>query len=110
MSFSDGKNSLICHADTPIVRHVKVRGDKSPYDGDWVYWVKRLGRDPTKPDRVVRLVKQQGGLCMLCGLHFTTEDAMEVHHWDGDRKNNRYANLTLLHGHCHDEVHGRRHQ
>jgi RNA-directed DNA polymerase len=110
MSFSDGKNSLICHADTPIVRHVKVRGDKSPYDGDWVYWVKRLGRDPTKPDRVVRLVKRQDGLCMVCGLHFTTEDAMEVHHWDSDRSNNRFKNLALLHAHCHDQIHGKQYQ
>jgi RNA-directed DNA polymerase len=110
MNFSDGENSLICHADTPIVRHVKVRGDKSPYDGDWMYWVKRLGRDPTKSNRVVRLVKRQGGLCMVCGLYFTTEDAMEVHHWDGDRRNNRYTNLALLHAHCHDQIHGEQYQ
>ena len=110
MSFSDGKNTLIGYVDTPIVRHVKVRGDKSPYDGDWVYWVQRLGRDPTKSDRVVRLLKRQGGLCMICGLYFTTEDGMEVHHWDGDRQNNRYRNLALLHLHCHDQIHGKRYQ
>jgi RNA-directed DNA polymerase len=110
MNFSDGKNTLICYVDTPIVRHVKVRGVKSPYGGDWVYWVKRLGRDPTKSDRVVRLLKRQGGLCMVCGLCFTTEDAMEVHHWDGDRHNNRYTNLVLLHAHCHDQLHGKQYQ
>jgi RNA-directed DNA polymerase len=110
MNFSDGENSLICYADTPIVRHVKVRGDKSPYDGDWTYWVKRLGRDPTKSNRVVRLMKRQGGLCMVCGLYFTTEDAMEVHHWDGDRRNSRYTNLALLHVHCHDQIHGEQYQ
>jgi RNA-directed DNA polymerase len=48
MNFSDGETPLICYVDTPIVRHVKVKGNKSPYDGDWVYWVQRLGRDPTK--------------------------------------------------------------
>jgi RNA-directed DNA polymerase len=21
-----------------MVRHVKVRGDRSPFDGDWTYW------------------------------------------------------------------------
>ena len=106
MNFSDGKTTLIGYMDTPIVRHVKVRGDKSPYDGDWVYWVRRLGRDPTKSDRVVKLLKRQGALCMVCGLCFTTEDKMEVHHWDGDRRNNRYRNLALLHVHCHDQIHG----
>jgi len=108
MIFSDGENTLIGYADTPIVRHVKVRGDKSPYDGDWVYWVRRLGRDPTKSDRVVKLLKRQGGRCVMCGLYFTAEDKMEVHHWDEDRSNNRYRNLTLLHVHCHDQVHGKR--
>ena len=31
---------------------------------------------------------------------------MEVHHQDGNRNNNRYANLLLLHGHSHDRLHG----
>jgi RNA-directed DNA polymerase len=106
MNFSDGKNTLVGYVDMPIVRHVKVRGDKSPYDGDWVYWARRLGRDPTKSDRVVKLLKRQSGICMICGLYFTTEDKMEVHHWDSDRQNNRYENLALLHVHCHDQIHG----
>ena len=66
------------------------------------------GRDPTKPKRVVRLLKQQKGCCARCGLRFMAEDIMEVHHRDGNRKNNRYINLALLHGHCHDQVHGKR--
>src|SRR3990172_3645629 len=41
------------YADTPIQRHVKVKGQKSPYDGDWAYWIDRLGRDPSKPNRVI---------------------------------------------------------
>jgi RNA-directed DNA polymerase len=48
---------LLNYPDIPIRRHVKVRGDKSPYDGDWPYWVRRLGRDPTKPTRVLNLLK-----------------------------------------------------
>jgi RNA-directed DNA polymerase len=110
MSFSDGQNTLLCHVDTPIRRHVKVKGDKSPYDGDWVYWVQRLGRDPTKSARMIRLMKRQNGQCSICGLYFTTEDLMEVHHWDGNRQNNRYANLGLLHAHCHDQITGERYQ
>ena len=30
VSFSDGQSTLVRHEDTPIQRHVKVRGDKSP--------------------------------------------------------------------------------
>jgi RNA-directed DNA polymerase len=108
MNFGDGTAWLVKYADTPIQRHTKVRGDKSPYDGDWPYWVQRLGRDPTKRTRVLNLLKKQKGRCGRCGLCFTAENVMEVHHWDGDRTNNRYANLVLLHGHCHDEIHGKR--
>jgi RNA-directed DNA polymerase len=110
MGFSDGQNTLICYVDTSIRRHVKVKGDKSPYDGNWVYWAQRLGRDPTKSTRTIRLLKQQSGYCSICGLYFTTEDVMEIHHWDGNRQNNRYANLGLLHAHCHDQIHGERYQ
>jgi RNA-directed DNA polymerase len=103
--FNDGKYTLNYYAKTPIVRHVKVRNEKSPYDGDWVYWGERLGRDPTKPERVIRLLKQQQGRCGVCRLHLTTEDVMEIHHRDGDQRNNRYTNLVLLHAHCHDQAH-----
>jgi len=53
-------------------------------------------------------VKQQNGKCVWCGLRLTTEDALEIHHWDGERENNRYKNLALLHAHCHDQTHGER--
>ena len=107
-NFGDGTAWLVKYADTSIKRHVKVRGGKSPYDGDWPYWVGRLGRDPTKPTRVIDLLRKQKCRCGLCGLYFGAEDVIETHHWDGDRLNNRHANLGLLHGHCHDEIHGRR--
>ena len=38
--------SLYRHTQTPIRRYPKVRGTRSLYDGDWVYWGKRLGRHP----------------------------------------------------------------
>ena len=33
-TFSDGRSTLVKYADTPIVRHVKIQGDRSPFDGD----------------------------------------------------------------------------
>jgi hypothetical protein len=35
-------------------------------------------------------------------------DRMEVHHTDGDRRNQVLTNLALRHGHCHEEVHRKR--
>jgi RNA-directed DNA polymerase len=105
LDFSDGQAFLAKYADKLIKRHVKVRRNKSPFDGDWAYWIDRLGRDPSKPNRVVNLLKKQASRCVLCGLRFTTEDHLEVHHRNGNHNDNTYANLVLLHGHCHDEVH-----
>jgi RNA-directed DNA polymerase len=105
IAFSDGTSTLVSHAQTRITRHTKVKSEKSPFDGDWPYWSTRLSRDPTKPTRVCNLLKRQSGRCANCGLRFTTDEIIEVHHRDRDRLNNRYSNLALLHGHCHDQVH-----
>jgi len=106
--FSDGDNYLFPYEKTKIRRHTKVIGSKSPLDGDWVYWAQRLQRHPLKPLRVVKLLKWQRGKCEECGLPFTAEDVLEVHHLNGNHADNRYMNLSLLHGHCHDMAHATR--
>ena len=78
---------------------------KSPYDGDWPYWIDRLGKDPSKPNQVIALLKNQSGRCLLCGLRFLPDDHIEIHHRNGNYNDNASANLVLLHGHCHAEVH-----
>ena len=105
IDFSDGAAILAKHADTKIQRHIKVRGSKSPFDGDWLYWSARLGRDPSRPPKIVKLLKQQEGKCLYCGLCFMAEDVLEIHHRDQNRANYAYSNLALLHGHCHDQSH-----
>jgi RNA-directed DNA polymerase len=96
---------LAWYADTPIRRHVKVRGSKSPFDGDWAYWASRTGAHPELPTRVATLLKRQQGRCARCGLYFTSEDLPEVDHVT--RKHlggiDAYSNWQLLHGHCHDQ-------
>jgi RNA-directed DNA polymerase len=93
---------LVTHSEMPITRHVKVRGNRSPYDGDWVYWSTRQGRHPDANPRLARLLKTQRGQCRYCGLFFQHGDRIEVDHINGDRRNSRFANLQALHGHCHD--------
>ena len=97
--------SLFRHAQTPINRHVKVQGKRSPYDGDWLYWSQRMGYHPTVTSTVAKLLKKQAGRCNHCGLYFFANDRMEVHHVDKDPTNFRRSNLALLHRHCHDQVH-----
>lgn len=52
--------------------------DKSPYDGDWVYWGAQLGRYPTQSPRVLRPLKEQQGRCGRNGLRLTTEDVLDA--------------------------------
>jgi RNA-directed DNA polymerase len=100
-----GNRVLPRHTATPIERHIKVKGGKSPFDGDWAYWGARLGRSSLLPRQKAILLKKQGGRCSKCSLLFSTKDGMEVHHRDENRENRRWDNLTLLHRHCHDQVH-----
>jgi len=95
---------LLSHADTPIVRHVKVKGESSPYDGNLVYWSTRMGNSPEMPKRVSTLLKKQKGKCAHCGLHFREEDVMEIDHTIPKSKGGKdsYENWQLLHRHCHD--------
>lgn len=105
IEFTDGNYTLIDHADIKIERHTKVKGRKSPFDGDWTYWTARSGKDPSKPKRVCVLMKIQKGRCTECGLRLRAMDVLEVHHRDSNHNNHHYKNLALLHGHCHDFVH-----
>lgn len=104
-STNDKKFSLSNHSDTRVVRHTKVEGVKSPYDGDWVYWSARKGDFPGVKKQVAQLVKEQGGKCYHCGHHFSPDSLAEIHHKNGNHKNNKRDNLALVHGHCHDTIH-----
>lgn len=105
IEFTDGDFTLINYVHTKIERHTKVKGPKSPFDGDWTYWTARLGKDPTQPKRVCVLMKIQKGRCTECGLRLRAMDVLEIHHRDGNHNNHHYQNLALIHGHCHDSVH-----
>jgi RNA-directed DNA polymerase len=94
--------ALRTHSEVAITRHSKVRGNRSPYDGDWVYWSTRRGRHPHVSPRLAKLLKKQYGRCASCRLCFHHDDCIEMDHIDGDRRNARDSNLQALHGHCHD--------
>ena len=76
-STEDGME-LINHTSTPIVRHTKVKGEASPFDGNWIYWSKRRGEYPGTNSRVSKLIKRQKGICPHCGLYFSSTDIVEV--------------------------------
>jgi RNA-directed DNA polymerase len=99
---------LCRHDDTRIVRHVKVRGARSPFDGDWLYWSARLGRHPGVAPAVARLLKRQRGRCAWCGLFFRCGDVWHVDHVVPKSQGGTDTpdNLQLLHSYCHQRKHG----
>lgn len=95
---------LLDHAHIKIVRHIKVKGELSPYDGNLVYWSTRMGNNPQMSKRVSSLLKWQKGKCTHCGLFFRENDVMEIDHIIPKSQGGKdeYKNWQLLHRHCHD--------
>ncbi|MDE5101243.1 MAG: reverse transcriptase domain-containing protein, partial [Trichodesmium sp. St16_bin4-tuft] len=102
--FNDGEYVLNQHSSVSIMRHVKVKGNKSPYDGEWTYWSSRIGKHPGIRKEVTTLLKRQKNKCAFCGLTFRPNDLMEVDHIKprSEGGDNTYKNKQLLHRHCHD--------
>lgn len=97
---------LLTHSEfhSSVNDYVKVLGDKSPFDGDLIYWSLRLSKRPEMPSTKAKLLNQQQGKCKSCDLHFQQVDVLEIDHIQpltcGGKK--EYQNLQLLHRHCHD--------
>ena len=96
---------LFNHYEMPIVRHIKVRGMKSPYDGDFIYWATRRGKDPMLSKGKAKLLKRQKGKCFGCGLFFKPGDLLEIDHVIPKAYGGKdiTSNQQLLHRHCHDQ-------
>jgi RNA-directed DNA polymerase len=98
--------TLFKHGMTKIVRPVKVRGTKSPFDGDWASWATRMGHYPGIRPWLAMLIQRPKGACAVWGLYFLPGDLVEVPHQDGDHDHHTPRNLETLHRHCHDQLHG----
>jgi RNA-directed DNA polymerase len=89
-------------------RHLKVKGDANPFDPRWETYFQHRDRQLTlrasSPGRA-NILSQQHGLCPVCGQVIQHEEALELHHRDGQHQNNQLVNLVLLHSNCHRQVH-----
>ncbi len=84
-------------------RHIKVQGNKSPYDGDLTYWSERNSK--LYDGRTSKLLKKQNHTCGHCGHKLTSEERVHLHHKDGNHNNWKNTNLTAVHESCHDYTH-----
>jgi group II intron reverse transcriptase/maturase len=89
-----------------VCKFNNVIGDKSPYDGDLVYWSKR--ENANYDGITARLLKKQNHKCTQCNLSFISGDIAELHHVDGNHDNWQPLNLEVLHRECHQHqtIHG----
>jgi RNA-directed DNA polymerase len=87
-------------------KHVKVKGEASPYDGKLVYWAKRLKEHPLLHTEKGKLLKEQNGRCAWCDLYFVDrdEDLLEIDHIIPKALGgtNELSNKRIYHRHCHD--------
>lgn len=84
-------------------RFVNVKGNKSPYDGDVIYWSERESKlyDGTP----AKLLKKQNHTCAKCGMKFLPEEDIHLHHIDGNHDNWKTKNLEMIHQSCHQYTH-----
>ena len=84
-------------------KFVNVKGDKSPYDGDLVYWSKRNSK--LYDGHTSKALKRQNHSCDYCGLLLTNDERIHLHHLDGNHNNWKANNLVAIHESCHDYLH-----
>jgi len=99
------KVRLQLHSKISIVRHAKVKGTASPFNGNSIYWATRVGKDPLIPPIKARLIKEQKGRCGICGNSFYPGDTIERDHIIPKAlggKNLR-ENVHAVHRYCHLE-------
>lgn len=84
-------------------QYVKIKGTASPYDGNHLYWAKRMEKYSGYSHSISRLIKRQYGRCTICQQPFLATDVIEIDHIVPRAKggSSRFKNLQALHKHCH---------
>ena len=112
---SDGTKQdvrLFRASSVAIRRHTKIRGEANPYDPQWEpYFEARLGvrmaHNLKGRRHLLRLWKEQDGLCRVCHQRITKLSGWHSHHlvWRTHGGSDRAENRVLLHPNCHAQVH-----
>ena len=84
-------------------RFIKVKGDKSPYDGDVIYWTKRNSK--LYSGTTAKLLDKQNHKSGYCGLMFENNEMVHLHHIDHNHNNWKHNNLVVIHQSCHQYTH-----
>ena len=84
-------------------KHIMVKGEKSPYDGDLSYWSERNSK--LYNNNTSKALKRQSHKCGHCGLKMLSDEKVHLHHVDANHNNWKPKNLLAIHESCHDYIH-----
>ena len=84
-------------------KHVMVKEEKSPFDGDLIYWSERNSK--LYDGETSKALKRQNHTCRYCGLKMLSDEKAHLHHVDGKHDNWKQKNLLVVHESCHDYIH-----
>ena len=84
-------------------RFVNVKGEKSPFDGDLIYWSERESK--LYDGISAKFLKKQNHTCARCGMKFLPGEDIHLHHKDGNHSNWKPKNIEMIHQSCHQYLH-----
>jgi RNA-directed DNA polymerase len=84
-------------------RFINVKGDKSPFNGDLLYWSARNSKN--YDNHTSKALKRQNHTCGYCGLKLLNDEQVHLHHVDGNHNNWYPNNLLAIHESCHQYIH-----
>jgi RNA-directed DNA polymerase len=105
---TSGLQSIRVHEAVRPQRPIKIKGDANPVDPQWEAYCQHHDRQRALRTTSVfraKILHQQTGVCPICRQVSQSGETLALHHRDGNHQNNRWANLVLLHPHCHRQVH-----
>lgn len=84
-------------------QHIKIKGNASPFDGNYSYWAKRTAKYSGFSTKLSKIIQMQNGCCKVCGLPFVPMDIIEIDHIIPISKGGSYkfSNLQGIHQYCH---------
>lgn len=84
-------------------KHIKVKGEKSPFDGDIIYGSERNSK--LYDGATSQALKRQDHTCGYGGLKLLSDERVHLHHVEGNHNNWKKNNLLAIHKSCHDYIH-----
>lgn len=98
----DGKTFILDrHDKTKVRKFVKIKANAFFYDGDLVYFSRRLSFSNPRIKSLRNLINKQKYLCSHCNSLLLTGEVIELHHL----KDENTGEIRFVHGHCHDYIH-----